>query len=157
MSVIEYYSKFKKLWDQLLHYEPLPACTCGAMKILSVAHEKAYVMRFLMGINENFETVRSQILMSEPFPSVSKVYALVLQEESLKSIGHGSAFTLKPDSVAMYVNTKGNFGNKGGNKKDRPLCTHCNMLGHTVNKCYKLIGALYLSRVGAKWELELQN
>ena len=39
----------------------------------------------------------------------------------------------------MYVNTKGNSGNKGGNKKDRPLCTHCNMLGHTVNKCYKLL------------------
>ena len=65
---------------------------------------------------------------------------MVLQEESHKSIGHGSTFTPKPNSVAMYVNTKGNFGNKGGNKKDRPLCTHCNMLGHTVNKCYKLLG-----------------
>ena len=79
MSVTEYYSKFKKLWDQLLHYEPLPACTCGAMKILSVEHEKAYVMRFLMGLNENFETVRSQIFMSEPFLSMNMVYALVLQ------------------------------------------------------------------------------
>ena len=78
--------------------------------------------------------------MLEPFPSMSKVYALVLQEESHKSIGHGSTFTPKPNSVAMYVNTKGNFGNKGGNKKERPLCTYCNMLGHTVDKCYKLHG-----------------
>ena len=39
LSVIEYYSKFKKLWDQLLHYEPLLACTCDAMKILSIAYE----------------------------------------------------------------------------------------------------------------------
>ena len=43
MLVIEYYSKFKKHWDQLLNYEPLPTCTCGAMKTLSAAHEKAYV------------------------------------------------------------------------------------------------------------------
>ena len=78
LSVTEYYSKFKKLWDQLIHYEPLPACTCGAMKILSIAHEKSYVMRFLMGLNESFEIVRSHILMLEPFPSVSKMYALVL-------------------------------------------------------------------------------
>ena len=76
--MIEYYSKFKKLWDQLLHYEPLLACTCEAMKILSIAHEKSYVMRFLMGLNENFGTVRSHILMLEPFPSMSKVYALIL-------------------------------------------------------------------------------
>ena len=58
LSLTEYYSKFKKLWDHLL-YEPLPACTCGAIKILSVAHEKAYVMRFLMGLNENFKIVKS--------------------------------------------------------------------------------------------------
>ena len=25
-------------------------------------------------------------------------------------------------------------------KNERPLCTHCNMLGHTVDKCYKLYG-----------------
>ena len=93
-----------------------------------------------MGLNENFKTVRSQILMSESFPSISKVYALVLQEESHKNIGHGSTFTPRPDLVAMYANTKDNFGNKGGNKKERPLCTHCNMLGHTVDKCYKFHG-----------------
>jgi len=42
-------------------------------------------------LNENFETLHSQILMSDPFPSTSKVYSLVLQEESHKSIGHGGS------------------------------------------------------------------
>ena len=41
--------------------------------------------------------------MLEPFPSVSKMYALVLQEESHKGIGHGFSFTPRPDSVAMYI------------------------------------------------------
>ncbi|XP_075636697.1 uncharacterized protein LOC142608926 [Castanea sativa] len=77
--------------------------------------------------------------MSEPFPSISNVYALVLQE-GFMNIGHGSTFTLRLDLVSMYANTKGNSSNKGGNKKDRPLCTHCNMLGHTMDKCYKLHG-----------------
>ena len=45
----------------------------------------------------------------------------------------------------MYVNSKGNSSNsnwnKGNNnKRERPLCTHYNMLGHTVEKCYKLHG-----------------
>ncbi|KAF3972904.1 hypothetical protein CMV_003616 [Castanea mollissima] len=40
----------------------------------------------------------------------------------------------------MYATAKGNFDSKGGPKKERPLCTHCNMLGHTVDKCYKIHG-----------------
>ncbi|XP_050277850.1 uncharacterized protein LOC126719325 [Quercus robur] len=97
-------SRFKRLWDQLLNYEPLPECSCGAMKTLSASHDKAYVMRFLMGLNENFETFEIRF------------------------------------SFAMYANSKGNSGNKGSNKKERPLCTHCNMLGHTIDKCNKLHG-----------------
>ena len=63
------------------------------MKTLSASHDKAYVMRFVMGLNENFETLQSQILMFEPFPSISKVCASVLQEESHKNLGHGSSFS----------------------------------------------------------------
>ena len=98
-----------------------------------------------MGLNENFETITTQILMHKPFPSISKIYALVLQEESHKSVGHGGFYIAKPNSVAMYANLKGNNSgnptwNKGNNKKERPLCTHYNMLGHTIDKCYKLHG-----------------
>ena len=67
MLVSEYYTKFKRLWDQLLNFEPLPECSCGAMKLLSTSHNKAYVMRFLMGLNENYETLRSQILTYDRF------------------------------------------------------------------------------------------
>ncbi|XP_057962377.1 uncharacterized protein LOC131153949 [Malania oleifera] len=104
MSVTEYFRKFKRIWDQLLNLEPLPECTCDANKTLSTNHDKAYVMRFLMGLNENFETIRTQILMYEPLP-----YALVLQEESHKNAGHGGSYTAKPDTVATYANSKG-FG-----------------------------------------------
>ena len=91
MSIIEFYTKFKRLWDQLLNYEPMLECSYGAMKTLSNSHNKAYVMRFLMGLNESFDTVRSQILMMDPFPSMSKVYSLILQEESHKNVGHGGS------------------------------------------------------------------
>ena len=54
-----------------------------------------------MGENENFETIRTEILMQEPFPLISKIYALVLQEEPHKSVGHGGSYTTKPNSIAM--------------------------------------------------------
>ena len=59
MSVTKYFTKFKRLWDQLLNFEPFLKCSCGAMKVLSASHDKAYVIRLLMGLNENFETLRS--------------------------------------------------------------------------------------------------
>ena len=47
----------------------------------------------------------------------------------------------------MYANSKNNSGgssswNKGNGKKERPFCTHCNMSGYTIEKCYKLHGYL---------------
>ena len=79
--------------------------------------------------------------MSDPFPSMSKVYWLVLQEESHKNIGHRGSCLSQLDAVAMYANSKGNSNwNKGNGKKERPFCTHYNMLGHTIEKCYKLRG-----------------
>ena len=141
MIISEYYTKFKRLWDQLLNFKPFLECSCGAMKILSASHVKAYVMRFLMGLNENFETLQSQILMYDPFPSMSKVYSLVLHEESHKNIGHGSSASSQFDAMAIYTNSKGNSNwNKGNAKKDKPFCTHCNLQGHIIEKCYKLHG-----------------
>ena len=111
------------------------------MKILSASYDKAYVMRFLIGLNEKFETFRSRILMYDHFPSMSKVYSLVLQEESHKNIGHGSSASSQSDAMAMHTNSKGNSNwNKGNAKKEKPFCTHYNMQGHTIEKCYKLHG-----------------
>ena len=81
------------------------------MMLLSASYNKAYVIRFLMGLNENFETHRSQIPMYNPFPSMSKVYSLVLQEESHKSFGHGGSSSTQADVVAMYANSKSNSKN----------------------------------------------
>ena len=80
------------------------------MKLLSTSQNKAYVMRFLMGLNENYETFCSQILLYDPFPSMSKVYSLVLQEESHKNLGNGGSSSSQGDVVAMYANSKNNLG-----------------------------------------------
>lgn len=106
---------------------------------------RAYAMRFLMGLNEIFSTIRSQILMSDPIPPISKVYSLVLQVETQKNISHWS-FQSQNDATTLYANSttnsgnngNSNFGNKNGIRKQRPFCTHCNILGYTVDKCYKL-------------------
>jgi len=100
-------------------------------------------MQFLMGLNESFSTIRGQILSMDPFPSITKVFSLVVQEEKQKEVGASTsasevshAFALKPSSVAHNHPTN----RFKGSSKNRPLCAHCGMLGHTQDRCFKLHG-----------------
>ncbi|XP_075665332.1 uncharacterized protein LOC142634993 [Castanea sativa] len=93
----------------------------------------------------------SQILFIEPFPSISKVCSLILQEEK-RSIGHGVNMIYPTEATAMYVNhnkgitcnqgqNQGYHGSKGRHsKKERPVCTYCGLTSHIADKCYKLHG-----------------
>ena len=85
----DYFTNFKVLWDELENQDPLPSCACGVMQILMDKHDREYVIRFLMGLNENYATVRSQILMRDPVPLMNKVYSLVLEDEKQKQVGNG--------------------------------------------------------------------
>jgi hypothetical protein len=48
------------------------------------------------------------------------------------------------DSMALYTRSEMPRNKYGGHgqfvKKDRPLCNHCGITGHIVDKCYKLHG-----------------
>lgn len=97
-------------------------------------------MKFLMGLNESFSQVKTQILLMDSLPSVNKAYSLFIQEEMQRSVGS----TLKVDSTTLATKSQNltTFGHNGKGK-ERPLCTHCGKLGHKVDKCYKLHGFLH--------------
>ncbi|KAL4603608.1 hypothetical protein ACB092_10G136300 [Castanea dentata] len=137
-----------KRWprDQLQNNIPFPSCTCGKCTCnmnITELQSREFVMKFLMGINESFSQVRTQILLMDHFPFVSKVYSLLIQEETQRFVSH--SFNPKVESTALIAKSQTNFGvnyvgNNGNKGKDKPLCTHCGKSGHTIDKCYKLHG-----------------
>ena len=68
------------------------------------------------------------------------MFSLWVQDEKQKKIGAGKK--LQVDSATLVaLTTKNNLAKdfaKG--KSGRPQCTHCGVLGHVVDKCYKLHG-----------------
>ncbi|XP_075663333.1 uncharacterized protein LOC142632900 [Castanea sativa] len=115
------------------------------------AQHKEHVFHFLMGLNDSYGNIIGQILLLEPFPSISKVCSLISQEEKRRSFGHGVNVVYPTEATAMFVThakgfngnqgqNQGTSGNKGHSKKDRPICTYCGLSGHIANKCYKLHG-----------------
>nr|XP_023908905.1 uncharacterized protein LOC112020549 [Quercus suber] len=88
LSVSSYFTKFKTLWDD-------------SKSAQLDAHYKEHVFRFLMGLNDGYGHVISQILMIEPLPSLSKVCSLILQEEKRRNIGQSFNMIQSGDSAAM--------------------------------------------------------
>ena len=85
-SLTNYCTQLKVLWDQLQNLSPFPQCTygqcvCGINQRLKSLQAKESTMKFLMGVNDAFSQVRTQILLMDPLPSVNKAHSLFIQEE----------------------------------------------------------------------------
>ncbi|CAM8877096.1 unnamed protein product [Rhodiola kirilowii] len=151
LSIAKYYGQLIKLWgdeDSLVDKQTCDlGAGCKATKCFNVRKMKDRIMKFLMSLNEVYAPVRSQILLTEPFPTLGEVYKMLISEETTRK----SKKPVVAEVSALYAsqNTGGNgkqMANKnnyftGANAKGRrPLCTHCNLQGHTRETCYKLNG-----------------
>ncbi|KAJ9140857.1 hypothetical protein P3X46_031452 [Hevea brasiliensis] len=128
LSVTNYYLKLKQLWDELASIEALPSCTCGYMKLANDIFNKDRLMQFLMGLNDSYDQVRSQILVSDPLLTVNKAYSSVLQVETQKEIQLN--LTENINSIALATKYDARKGH----------CDYYNLDGHTREGCFKLIG-----------------
>ncbi|KZV37633.1 hypothetical protein F511_38248 [Dorcoceras hygrometricum] len=141
MDISSYYTKLRILWDELRDYQPTSVCNCGSMREWVAYQNQECVMHFLMGLNESYAQIRAQVLMMEPLPIISKVFALVVQEERQRSIHHGVTKMSIDHSVSLnsVTSTTGPRLSKAG-RGDKVVCSHCHFRNHTVDKCYKLHG-----------------
>ncbi|KAJ1385589.1 Gag-polypeptide of LTR copia-type [Sesbania bispinosa] len=100
------------------------------------------LMSLQQGMNDSFSQVRGQILLYDPLPSIGNVFSLVLQEEAQREIVViPSPTTANSNPLAFVVNSSQSSTTRSKfSKKERPRCAHCDMLGHTKDKCYKLVG-----------------
>ncbi|PKI73995.1 hypothetical protein CRG98_005612 [Punica granatum] len=139
----DYYGLLKGLWDELDNLLESVVCSCvcncGATASRQGQREREKAHQFLMGLNSEFATVRSNILSMDPFPSLNRVYQMICQDERQRAVARShesqgmeaAAFAAKaPVESKPAVQ-------QGGN---RPQCDFCNRIGHTRSTCYKLHG-----------------
>ena len=73
-------------------------------------------------------------------PPVNKVYSLLIQEERQRLVGKCSNNGPFVESTAFAAKSM-TLGPKNSKKgKEMPTCSHCGLLDHTVEKCYKIHG-----------------
>ena len=89
-----------------------------------------------MGLNDSYSNIRGQILLQEPLPNLGKVYSLIVQEERQRTLGVRPLASV--DTMTFNITRSSVSAITAKNK--RPICSHCNISSHTVDKCYKLHG-----------------
>lgn len=130
---------------------------CRKIKEIASYMETQKTMKFLMGLNDSYATVRSNTLLLEPLPTVNKAYSLVLRHERQAKISIGKTST-QPEAAVFAVKkpsheseseerglrcakcNKTNHNTK--NCRAHLKCTFCGWKGHTFDYCRKRAVAL---------------
>ncbi|XP_010542101.1 PREDICTED: uncharacterized protein LOC104815418 [Tarenaya hassleriana] len=147
-DVSTYYTKLVTIWEELKSVQTSPICSCGTCscgvdKKWRDLFEEDFVFQFLCGLNDVFEPVRDHIILMDPLPNLAKASGIVVKHEQQKMIKNPiltdtSVFQtpVQPQHTENVAAVAGGFYKP----RQRPLCTHCGLYGHTVHKCYKLHG-----------------
>ncbi|KAF7814664.1 metal tolerance protein C4 isoform X2 [Senna tora] len=151
-SIMTYYTKINKCWDEMGRLLPIPECTCGKCtcglhKRITEIDASIKLLQFLMGINPVYDVIRSQILNLDPLPSVNKAYSMVMRVEKQRQINMG-ILNGNENVVALMTNAyqgknerdKGGFNKKKEQSKRDKYCEHCRTTGHTKDTCFKIHG-----------------
>ncbi|KAL0303359.1 UNVERIFIED_CONTAM: hypothetical protein Sradi_6204000 [Sesamum radiatum] len=107
-SVVNYFTRLKMLWDELACVMPTHGCSCGLCicgygKLNAEAHTLNQLMQFFMGLNDEYDHLRDQILEMKPLPSVNKAYSMVLRVERQRQIHSETSETTE----GLVLNVKG--------------------------------------------------
>ncbi|GJV28575.1 retrovirus-related pol polyprotein from transposon TNT 1-94 [Tanacetum coccineum] len=143
LTIASYFNKLKKCWDELQNINGLPTCDCGKIRECTCDVLEKFLLRdsnskliqFLMKLNNEYESVRSQILAMDPLPTVNKAYYIVQQIEKQKQVTN---HTFEPTAFFANTNNKGQSGGRKetkGNRTDgKRFCTGCNQEGGLIQE-----------------------
>jgi len=112
--VSDFFTALKVLWEELEAYLPTPICTCLHRCTCNTSefnakhqHEITRSIRFLTGLNDQFDLVRSQILLMNPLPTLNKIFSMVLQHERKFRV------SIHVDESKILINSVNKFQGRG--------------------------------------------
>ncbi|CAH9069478.1 unnamed protein product [Cuscuta epithymum] len=125
------------------HPSPRPRscgkCSCNITKKINEARDRDRLYDFLMGLDDYYSQLKSQILATQPIPTLTAAYHLISEGEQHRMIAtsrkaglEGSAFQAQAKSTSDP--------NRKINGKEVRYCTHCGKSNHTHETCFEIIG-----------------
>ncbi|XP_019190609.1 PREDICTED: uncharacterized protein LOC109185067 [Ipomoea nil] len=175
LFINEYFTKTNALWVQLNAMRPIPTCecvpkcSCALVSKIKKEKEEDQIIRFLEGLNEEYEDIKSGILVMEPIPVMEKVLNMTLKmERKLKNSMNIKCNDLAQASAVQNVQAQhsdeqimiaasNSYNRKKFNtrsQKNVPKCTFCgiqaNDIGLSPDQFQRLVSLLQNQKQGNK-------
>ena len=146
-SVLDYYGRLTKLWEELQNLKTTRPCTCDAAADIEKEREDARVHKLLFGLDDaRFSSIRSRITDEEPLPDINIVYSRVIREEQNMINTHANeqrvdalGFSVKTEPTKTSSPSTTDSTNYRSRDPNR-TSTHCGRKGHEVSECFLLHG-----------------
>ncbi|KZV55154.1 hypothetical protein F511_30344 [Dorcoceras hygrometricum] len=128
----------------IANFEQNLVCKCGSCKCnigaeLDKKREEERLHQFLMGLDDSvYGTVCSNILSTEPLPSLNRAYSMIIQEERVRNITRGKE--QQSEHMAFAFKIESTSKGRTDNRDTSMVCPNCNKPGHNAESCFKLIG-----------------
>ncbi|XP_074306405.1 uncharacterized protein LOC141641649 [Silene latifolia] len=157
-SIVEYFGRLKRYWDELDKFDKDPTCDCtgckcGINKQLEKKRDQSKLHDFLLGLGSDYSVVSSNLLLQELLPSLNRAYSTLIQEEGVRGkLKPKVAGTRDGETRAEPVGFAARFqpttpvqprteeAKEREVDTQRPYCDKCNKYGHTRVRCYEIIG-----------------
>nr|KJB46025.1 hypothetical protein B456_007G344200 [Gossypium raimondii] len=108
----------------------------GVKAMKTEENERAYL--FLVGLNKEFDEVRSRILGKKLLPKLCEIFSKVRKEETRRKVMLKPGFEANDDNSTI-VTIKNNDDSE---KRKKPWCDQCKKYWNTQETCWKLHGKL---------------
>lgn len=129
----------QRLFGDIAALEDLCRRVCADKEHTLVKDNRDNLIKFLNSLNEQFDTVRDQILLMDHIPSMSKAYAMFPQVERQKNMKHNidlGAFNIDIKKGSPLKRAPDRFRSQIDKKS--LICEHCKNWGHSKDFCFKL-------------------
>ena len=144
-----YYADLKSVWQELDQRRPIKMACAVDLKTLRDEIQIDRVYAFLAGLDDLFDKVRSDILRTQPLPSVEEVFSVVRREaQRHATMMSGSNNQGRLPSMTMVFRPAAAFrlSNPSSQSlnsrpftrenKDDLKCTFCGQTRHTEDTCF---------------------
>ncbi|KAG8660798.1 hypothetical protein MANES_02G195350v8 [Manihot esculenta] len=124
---------------------PLPVC-CETGTAISDYDNNRRLVQFLMGLGDEYDNVKNQVLLQSPLPSINKAYSMVMSVEKQREVQTSNATFTETAVVMMARRGNNNYSDntsslRNNNRyssyprkedKKKEYCTKCKIGGHTI-------------------------
>ncbi|XP_074293037.1 uncharacterized protein LOC141619931 [Silene latifolia] len=135
--IYEYFTEFRILWQHLEIMSDWPPVTQVTPEVnvwldaQIKEQDERKLFQFLNCLNPPYSTMRSNVLIMSPLPTVEEAAAIFQHEEAQRK-NYRAPGTTEADNSAFFAGQKEADGD--------PKCPACNIKGHARAQCWKITG-----------------